>query len=201
MSTETHVLALVGSYRKDCVVDTTVNEVLGGAEAAGALTRKIYLVDRDIHFCMNCRSCMQEPGEARGKCVIDDDLESILSAVEGCDRLVIGAPVNFDNVNAVTRKFLERCAGYGYWPWGSPYPLPRSKRQDKRAVLVSASGAPALMGRYLSGAAKALKTLAQLFGAKILGFVWTGRVNEENQQIPDRIRRKARQLGRELALG
>lgn len=64
------VVAIVGSYRKGGTVDTAVDAVLAGAREHGAETKKIYLIDQHIEYCRNCRSCTQDPGETRGKCVI-----------------------------------------------------------------------------------------------------------------------------------
>ena len=55
------VVGIVGSYRKGRVIDTAVTEILNGAESRGAETVKIYLTEKQIEFCNNCRSCMQEP--------------------------------------------------------------------------------------------------------------------------------------------
>ena len=72
------IVGIVGSYRKGRVIDTAVTEVLKGAESAGAETVKINLTEKQIEFCNNCRSCMQQPGDKRGQCVHDDDMKEIL---------------------------------------------------------------------------------------------------------------------------
>lgn len=193
------ILALVGSYRKGGFVDAAVTAVLAAAEQAGAETEKIYLLDRHIEFCTNCRACMQSPGAARGKCVLDDNLEPLLQAIEAADAYVIGAPVNFYNVNALTRRFMERCVGFAYWPWGQGAPKIRNPRQDKRVVLVSTSGAPAFMGRYLTGTYSALKEITKLFGAKPVGTLWIGLVKSETVALSAGQLNKAATLGRKLA--
>jgi len=83
----------------------------------GAETEKVYLVDKHIEFCRNCRMCTQEKDVGRrGKCVHDDDMAEILGKVDAADGLVLAAPTNFSNVNALTRRFMERLIVYGYWP-------------------------------------------------------------------------------------
>ena len=59
------LLGIVGSYRRDGIIDSAVSEVLKGAGDRGAEAEKIYLLDYQIEFCRNCRSCMQEPGNDR----------------------------------------------------------------------------------------------------------------------------------------
>lgn len=54
------IVGIVGSYRKDGIIDSAVSAILKGAQRRGAETKKIYLVDKDIAFCRNCRKCTQE---------------------------------------------------------------------------------------------------------------------------------------------
>lgn len=84
------ILGIVGSYRKNGIIDCLVTETLSSAEALGATSKKIYLSDAHIEFCKNCRQCTQEPGVAPGKCIHSDDLNTILGEWKECDGLVIG---------------------------------------------------------------------------------------------------------------
>ncbi len=192
------LIAIVGSYRKEGIVDTAVSEIVSEVEKQNIETKKIYLSDQHIEFCTNCRTCMQEPGLERGECILEDDMKSILREIEDADFLVIGAPVNINNVNALTRKFIERCVGFGFWPWGSPMPKIRKKKKTKKVVLVSSSSAPVFIGRYFSGALGSLKFLSRLLSAKPVGVLWVGLVNEENMQPPEKSRLKAKLLARKL---
>ena len=85
----TRILAVLGTYRRGGVLDSIVDEVLAGARERGAETEKVYLLDKHVEFCTNCRSCTQQPGPVRGKCVIEDDMESILTQIEAADALVL----------------------------------------------------------------------------------------------------------------
>ncbi len=198
MSVKKKVIAIVGSYRKEGMIDSAISEILAEVENQNIETKKIYLSDCHIEFCTNCRTCMQPPGKERGKCILDDEMEVILKEIEDTDYLVIGAPVNMNNLNALTRKFMERCVGFGYWPWGSPMPKMRNKKRTKKVVLVSSSAAPAWMGKYFTGALAALKMLAKLLSAKPIGVLWVGLVNEEHMKLPEKSRDKARILARKL---
>jgi NAD(P)H-dependent FMN reductase len=193
------VIGIVGSYRKLGMVDAIVTEILAAATATGATTEKIYLPDQHIEFCRNCRACLQEPGEQRGTCPIDDDMAAILERLDSAQALVLGAPVNFGNVTAITRQFLERCVGAGYWPWGTAAPKLRQPKPTKPAVLVSSSAAPALIGCWFTGAIAALKDLAKMLGAKPIGTVWMGGVSSTPMDLPPRIKVRSQQFGRRLA--
>ncbi|TVQ22211.1 MAG: flavodoxin family protein [Leptolyngbya sp. DLM2.Bin15] len=192
------IVGIVGSYHKHGVVDALVADILAAAQAQGAETQLLYLLDYHIEFCTNCRTCVQSAEGDRGLCPIQDDMSSLLDILDQAQGLVIGAPVNFGNVNALTRRFLERCIVYGYWPWGT-LPKVRSRSQAKPVVLVSTSAAPALMARWLTGTLTALKDLAKMLGAKPVGVLWLGGVIDRSTTIPDPIRRRAQRLGQRLA--
>jgi multimeric flavodoxin WrbA len=199
MKTAKRVVGIVGSYRKLGFIDSAVEEVLSATRNLGAETEKIYLLDQHIEFCTNCRTCLQTSGTERGQCILDDDMNNILEKIEGADCLVIGAPVNFGNVNALTQKFLERCIGYYYWPWEkTPWPKKRKSSLTKQAVLVSSSAAPGWFSRLTFGAMRSLKILAKTLGAKPVGTLLLGILSREKVELSERIRNKARFLGKKL---
>jgi NAD(P)H-dependent FMN reductase len=194
------IFAIVGSYRKGGMVDSAVDAILEGAREKGAATHKIYLLDKHIEFCTNCRSCMQEPGPVRGKCVHQDDMNAILDEMEAADALVIGSPVNFFNTTAIFRRFLERLAVYAYWPWGKERPDGRIKQQTKKAVLVISSAAPGFLIPLATGAPKALKAAAQVIGARTVGKLCIGLSSRGPQpKLSARKAAVARKMGAALA--
>ncbi len=194
------VVGIMGSYRKGGAIDTVVSEVLKAAQDQGADIAKIDLIDKHIEYCLNCRACCQEPGPQRGTCVINDDMEEILATLEWADAIVLGAPVNFGDVNALTRTFLERMVGFTFWPWEYPAgPKIRNQTMAKKAVLVTASSAPGLLTKLFARSLKTLKTMARLLGAKPIGVVVVGLVNEPEIRLRDKTRQAARKLGMKLA--
>ena len=197
------IVGIVGSYRKHRVIDTAVSEILKGAEALGAETTKIYLIDKHIEFCTNCRSCTQEEDAGRrAECIHNDDMEQILREIDNADGLVLASPVNFSYVTAVTKRFIERLLPYAYWPWGAKTgPKLRVKEPDKKAVLVTASAAPAFLGRILMRAPlTALKIAAKCVGAKVIKTLYFGFVAQSSDGTLDqKCLRKARKAGEQLA--
>ena len=194
------ILGIVGSYRKLGVIDKLVTHVLAGAEQAGATTSKVYLLDKQIEFCTNCRQCTQGAGETPGRCVLDDDMADLLEQVARADGLVLGAPVNFFNINALTRRFMERLVCFAYWPWGQAGPSYRVKSPTKKAVLVTSSAMPAVMGRVFTGAPRALRLTARTMGAKPIATVYPGLIAQQPKPaLSPRHIRKARRAGAKLA--
>jgi len=199
MSTPTKVTAIVGTYRKGGIVDSAVDAILASAKEAGAAVTKVYLIDKDIAFCTNCRTCTQKEGEKRGECPSVDDMRPLLDEIEGSDALVLASPMNFGTVTAVMKRFIERLVCFAYWPWGAGGPKLRLKRKDKRAVIVASSAAPAFMGRFHGGMVKLMKNAAGLLGAKSAGVLFIGLcAMEQRQKIRERTVKKARRLGRKL---
>jgi len=58
MSDKKIAIGIVGSYRKQGVIDTAVSEVLSALQNLGVEIKKIYLLDYNIEFCTNCRTCL-----------------------------------------------------------------------------------------------------------------------------------------------
>ena len=194
------IIAIVGSYRKDGIIDSAIDEILRAAAETGAETEKIYLIDQHIEFCTNCRKCTQEEGPQRGKCVQKDDLDLLLAKIEQADGLVIGSPTNFFNVTAVTRRFIERLVCYAFWPWGQKGPAMRSKEKSKKAVLVTSSAMPAPLGKFFTGSLRILKITAGTLGAKPIGTLAIGMAAlSERQELTPAVVKKARLLGHRLS--
>jgi len=192
------IIAVIGSYRSGGMTEQLVEATLAAAREQGASTETVRLRDLDMKHCANCRQCMQSSGEARGECVIRDDVPELLDRIDRADGLVLAAPVNLCNVTALTRIFMERCAGAAYWPWGAPAPKLRRRARGRPAVLISSSAAPAWMARLFMGAAGALRQLARILGFSPLGFVWQGQVDRDPMPISARVRRRAQALGARL---
>lgn len=195
------VTAVIGSYRKGGIIDRAVDELLAGARDGGAETAKIYLIDRRIEFCTNCRSCMQDEGSRRGPCPTDDEMDAVLDELERSDAIVLASPVNFGTVTAVMKRFIERLACYAYWPWGMNGPQLRIKRKEKPAVVVASSAAPAIIARIATQIVGLLKKAADAMGARTIGVLFIGLAAQQpNQKLGGRTQEKARRLGRNLAL-
>jgi putative NADPH-quinone reductase len=201
MSKTIRVTAVIGSYRKGGASDSAVDEVLFAAAALGAEVNKIYLIDRSISFCTNCRSCMQNEDPVQGQCVLPDDVPEILKTLEDSDAIVLACPMNFGTVTALMKQFIERLACFAYWPWGMRAPKVRRATRPRRAVVIVSSAAPALITRFSSGMVKLLKNAAGLLGARTIGVLSIGLVaGRPKPVLTARTRNKARRLGEKLVL-
>lgn len=194
------ITAILGTYRKNGVIDAAVDEILASAREAGADTEKIYLIDRHIEFCTNCRACTQQQGDRRGPCPLIDDMNGLLDNIEHADAFVLASPMNFWTVTAVMKRFIERLVCYAYWPWGKHTPKTRNVPKTKRAVVVVSSACPALLARLMTRMVGLLKTCARLLGAKTVDVLFIGSAaGEVKADIGVCARKKARRLGKKLA--
>ena len=201
MNEKRKVLAINGSYRDGGVTDKTVASVIENLEALGAEVEHVKLREFPIGFCRNCRQCMQQPGDAPGKCALNDGMAELITKIEAADAYILAAPTNFSSVTALFKRFAERLAVYGYWPWGKAAPVFRkSKMPKKPAIIISSCAAPGLMGRLTYNTNKSLKIAADTMGAKVVGSIVTGLISKKARpELPARARRRARALAPRLA--
>jgi multimeric flavodoxin WrbA len=194
------ILAINGSYRRDGITDQAVDELLAEASRRGAEVEHVHLRDYPIEFCRNCRECMRQPGDAPGRCVIGDGMADIVQKIEQADSLVLAAPTNFSAVTALFKRFMERLAPYGYWPWGTMAPVFRKARGAKKpAVIITSCAAPGLLGKLTYGTNQSLKVATKTVGGKIVGRIFTGlAAKEPAQELPARARNKAARLALRL---
>lgn len=194
------VVAIVGSYRRGGNIDQAVEAILEGARERGAETTTLFLRDKHIEFCTNCRSCMQQRGPLRGACVLRDDMAAILDRIEQADSLVLASPVNCFDVTALFRRWLERLVVYGYWPWGQNAPTSRHTLYTQKTILVTSAAMPGPFIRWFTHAPRTLGNTARLLGARVVGTLWIGlAAHQPDALLRPAVREKARRLGRKLA--
>jgi multimeric flavodoxin WrbA len=201
MNEKRRILAINGSYRDGGISDQAIASVIENLERPGVDIEHLKLREFPIEFCLNCRQCMQQPGDAPGKCVLNDRMAELVEKIEAADAYVLAAPTNFSSVTALFKRFAERLAVYGYWPWGKAAPVFRkAKMRKKPAIIISSCAAPGLMGRLTYNTNKSLKIAADTIGAKVVGSMVVGLISQESKpDLPARTRRRAKALAPRLA--
>jgi len=185
------ILAIDGSYRDDGVTDQTVAVLKSALEAQNQAVEVVMLRDYPIEFCLNCRACMQEPGETPGTCVHEDGMQALVEKIERADAYILASPTNFGSVTAVFKRFMERLAVYGYWPGGQVAPTYRkAKVAPKKALLVSSCAAPGLLGRLVYNTRKQLALTAKTIGARPVATIFTGPAGGNDAPLTARQARK-----------
>lgn len=194
------ILIINGSYRPGGMTDRTLSLMAETLQAKGASTETIHLRDYPIEFCLNCRECTQHIGVKPGQCIQHDGMSKLVDKIEAADAYIFASPTNFFSVTAIFKRFMERLIVYAYWPWGMPAPkMRKAKSPRKKAVLVSSSGAPGLLGRLMFSTHAQLKRTAQAIGANAVGSLFTGLVSQEpHPGLSARVQRKAVALALKL---
>jgi len=100
------VLGIIGSPRRGGNTEILIDEVLKGAGEAGASTGKIALGELNIAPCRACDACKKT-----GRCVIEDDMVSLLEKMEQSDIWILGTPVYFWGPTAQFKAFIDRWHG------------------------------------------------------------------------------------------
>jgi multimeric flavodoxin WrbA len=98
-----NILAICGSHRRGNT-EQMLNWVLGAARKAGAKTTLVTLRSQNIGRCTGCNVCY---GKSR-KCVIKDDMSSMISKMKKADAIVFGSPNYFNNISALMKNFIDR---------------------------------------------------------------------------------------------
>jgi multimeric flavodoxin WrbA len=97
------ILGIVGSPRRNGNTEILIDEVLRGAEEAGASVEKVILTRLKISPCTGCDECQEE-----GKCIFRDDMESLFTKMGKSSVWVLGTPVYWWGPTAQFKAFLDR---------------------------------------------------------------------------------------------
>lgn len=100
------VLGIVGSPRRGGNTEIMVDEVLAGAEEAGALTEKAILNELTIAPCQGCYIC-----ERTGKCAQQDDMQALSVQMANSQLWVFGTPIYWWGPSGQFKVFMDRCLG------------------------------------------------------------------------------------------
>ena len=131
------IVGFIGSPRKKGNTTTIVNEVLRGAQEAGAETKVFNLNQLSIRGCQACYKC-QTP---EGKCVQKDDMAPLYDEIYSADAVVIGSPIYMVQVTGQTKIFIDRLFALLYLKDGKPGNF-RNKLKGKKTVTVFSQGQP-----------------------------------------------------------
>lgn len=98
------VIGFVGSPRRGGNTHILVDEILRGAQEAGAAVQKVDLARLEIAPCKACDIC-QNTDEF---CVHDDDFPSLWEQMKPADVWVFGTPIYWGGPTAQFKAFVDR---------------------------------------------------------------------------------------------
>ncbi len=181
-SKKVSVLGIVGSPRRGGNTEILVDEILAGAQEAGAKTEKIILSELKIEPCAACYSCRNT-----GNCAKDDDMIPLYAKMEECDVWVIGTPVYWWGPSAQTKAFVDR--------WFAKGGKNRKKFFGKKKVILAIplGDTDRRTARHIVGM---FKDALDYVGSKLFGSVIAAGAYEAGEvRKLENVIRKARGLG------
>jgi multimeric flavodoxin WrbA len=98
------VLVLSGSPRKGGNSDLLCDRLMEGAQSAGHQAEKIYVKDKNIHYCTGCGVCYD-----KRICSQKDDMTEVLEKMIAADVIVMATPVYFYSLNGQIKTLIDRC--------------------------------------------------------------------------------------------
>jgi multimeric flavodoxin WrbA len=97
------VVGISGSPRKGGNTEFLLNEALGVALERDFEVERLFCSEIKVGFCMDCGNC------AKGKaCPEEDDMPTILDALEKADGIIAASPVYFGSVTAQLKAVFDR---------------------------------------------------------------------------------------------
>jgi len=97
------VLGIYGSPRKGGNTDQLLDKALEGARSAGAEIRTVYVRDLKMCGCIECGGC-----DKTGKCVVEDDMQTVYPLLEEADVIFLASPIFFYSVTAQVKALIDR---------------------------------------------------------------------------------------------
>ncbi len=97
------VLGIYGSPREGGNSDQLLDKALEGARSAGAETKAIYPRDLKMCGCLECGGC-----DKTGKCVVEDDMQSVYTLLEEADVIFLASPIFFYGITAQAKALIDR---------------------------------------------------------------------------------------------
>lgn len=128
-------LVILGSPRTKMNTDILLEQVIKGLKVENVEVEKIELGKLKFDPCISCNACGKT-----GQCYKKDDLTSIYDKFDTSDIIVIGSPMYFNSVTAITKAMIDRCQAF----WSSKYILNRSsidKNKKRKGMFICVGGA------------------------------------------------------------
>lgn len=116
------ILAFQGSPRKGGNTDILLDRIQAGTGTVGAAVEKIYLYDKKIQPCVDCRVCKKKPY----RCPIPDDMVTIYPIMESADVIIFATPIYWYGPSGPMKLLMDRLRPF----------VANGKLKKKRAGLV-----------------------------------------------------------------
>lgn len=140
-----HIVAFLGSPRKDGNTDILLKRTLEPIREAGHEITLFNLNAKNIKPCQNCGSCTET-----GACIMKDDMTDVSEAIRQADRIILASPIFFFGVSAQAKAMIDRCQSF----WCEKYLLKKTipaGPRGRKGLLVLVGGMKKEEGIHCAG--------------------------------------------------
>ncbi|MGD0780377.1 MAG: flavodoxin family protein [Dehalococcoidales bacterium] len=116
------VLILSGSRNREGQTARAIKAVQKGIAAGKGKSEVIFLTELKLERCRQCDPDGWGLCRRESRCIIDDDLASVIAKVKDADVLVFANPVYFGDLSESMRCFLDRFRRTLFKPGAAPRP-------------------------------------------------------------------------------
>ena len=102
------LLSILGSRNRNGQTAQAAQAFLRGAIAAGAETEELFLTHISLDNCRQCDDNGWGICRSEGRCVIDDDFQTVVQLIRSADAVVFATPVYFSDLSESMKAFLDR---------------------------------------------------------------------------------------------
>lgn len=175
-----NVFVLSSSIRAGSNSEILAKEFAKGATEAGNNVEFVSLKNFNLKFCLGCLACQKI-----GKCVIDDDVKSVIQKVSDSDVLVFATPLYYYEMSGQLKTFLDRI---------NPLFGKDNKFRDVYLLGACFDGSEDAFDRAISGLGGWLDCFD---GARLAGTLFATSTNDPNSVSED-FKQKAYNLGKNI---
>jgi len=116
------ILVLSGSRNREGQTARAIKAIRKGVTDAKGKTEVIFLTELKLERCRQCDPDGWGLCRKEGRCVIEDDLASVVAKVKAADVLVFANPVYFGDLSESMRTFTDRFRRTLFKPGAAPRP-------------------------------------------------------------------------------
>jgi multimeric flavodoxin WrbA len=102
------VLAVLGSRNQEGKTAVLTQALLDGLEGKGAATEKAFLTSIKLECCRQCEADGWGICRSEGRCIIDDDFDSVMKKIDEADSVIFSTPVYFGDLSESMKIFTDR---------------------------------------------------------------------------------------------
>ena len=175
------ILSLVGSPRKGSNTDILIDQILKGAKENGHSSDKIYLYDKKISPCIDCRKCKK--GEL--VCPIKDDMQEIYQKMVDADLIIFGTPIYWYGPTGPMKLLIDRMR---------PFIANRKLNGKKGLIVTPSEEGPKACGPLIEMFRMSFEYLKMKYVGEFLVIAYErGEINENQDELE-----RAYKFGRDL---